>query len=108
VELQEKLINRKNETTGKILRENKISSLIGQEEHGNLYVKSERIKALEQYILGHAVVQAVSCWLPAAASRVRVRAACRDCGEQSSIGAGFLRVLPFPMPIIIPPISPST
>jgi hypothetical protein len=25
------------------------------------------------------------------------------CGEQSGIGAGFLRVLQFPLPIIIPP-----
>jgi hypothetical protein len=29
------------------------------------------------------------------------------CGGQSGIGAGFLRVLRFPLPII-PPISPSS
>jgi hypothetical protein len=47
-----------------------------------------------------------SCWLPNAAARVRVRAACGVCGEQSGTGAGFLRVIRFPLPII-PPISPS-
>jgi hypothetical protein len=51
---------------------------------------------------------AVSRWLPTAAARVRVRAACGFCGGQSGTGAGFLRVLRFPMPIIIPPISPSS
>jgi hypothetical protein len=48
---------------------------------------------------------AVRRWLPTAAVRVRVRAACEVCGGQSGTGAGFLRVLRFPLPII-PPISP--
>jgi hypothetical protein len=48
---------------------------------------------------------AVRSWLPTAAARVRVRAACGDCVGQSGTGAGFLRVLWFPLPII-PPISP--
>jgi hypothetical protein len=48
---------------------------------------------------------AVRRWLPTAASRVRVRAACGVCGAQSGTGAGFLRVLRFALPII-PPISP--
>jgi hypothetical protein len=56
---------------------------------------------------GHAVAQAVSRWLPTAATRVRVRAACGVFGGQSGIGAGFLQVLQFPLPII-PPISPSS
>jgi hypothetical protein len=30
------------------------------------------------------------------------------CGGQNGIGVGFLRILEFPLPIIIPPISPST
>jgi hypothetical protein len=55
---------------------------------------------------GRAVAQADSRWLPTAAARVRVRAACGVCGGQSGIGAGFLRVLRFPLPII-PQISPS-
>jgi hypothetical protein len=57
--------------------------------------------------LGRAVAQAVSRWLPTAAARVRIQAACGVCGEQSGTGAGFLRVLRFPLPII-PPISPSS
>jgi hypothetical protein len=57
--------------------------------------------------MGRAVAQAVSRWLPTAAARVRVRAACGVCGGQIGIGAGFLRVLRFPLPII-PPISPSS
>jgi hypothetical protein len=56
---------------------------------------------------GRAVAQAVSRWLPTAAARVRVWAACGVCGGQSGSGAGFLRVLRFPLPII-PPISPSS
>jgi hypothetical protein len=57
---------------------------------------------------GRAVTQAVSRWLPTAAARVRIQAACGVCGGQSGTGAGFLRVLRFPLPIIIPPISPSS
>jgi hypothetical protein len=51
--------------------------------------------------------QAVSRWLPTAAARLRVRAACGVCGGQSGNGVGFLRLLQFPLPII-PPISPSS
>jgi hypothetical protein len=57
--------------------------------------------------VGRAVDQAVSRWLPTAAARVRVRGACGVCGGQSGIGAGFLRVLRFPLPII-PPVSPAS
>jgi hypothetical protein len=60
------------------------------------------------YNLGRAVVQAVSRWLPTAAAQFRVRAACGVCVGQSGTGAGFLRILRFPLPIIIPPISPSS
>jgi hypothetical protein len=55
---------------------------------------------------GRAVAQAVSRWLPTATARVRVRAGCGVCRGQIGTGAGFLRVLRFPLPII-PPISPS-
>jgi hypothetical protein len=54
------------------------------------------------------MVQAVSHWLPTAAARIRFRVACRVCGGQSGTGADFLRVLRFPLPVIIPPISPSS
>jgi hypothetical protein len=56
---------------------------------------------------GHAVAQAISRWLPTVAARVCARAACGVCGGQSSTGAGFLRVLRLPLPVI-PPISPSS
>jgi hypothetical protein len=57
--------------------------------------------------LGRAVAQAVSRWLSTAAAQVCVRAACGVCGEQSGTGAGFLRVLRYPLPIISP-IPPSS
>jgi hypothetical protein len=39
-------------------------------------------------VVGRAVAQAVSRWLPNAAAQVRVRAACGVCGGQSSTEAG--------------------
>jgi hypothetical protein len=57
---------------------------------------------------GRAIAQAVSRWLPTATARVRARVLSSGiCGGQSGAGAGFLRVLRFPLPIFIPPISPS-
>jgi hypothetical protein len=50
-------------------------------------------------LIGRAVAQAVSRWVPTAVARV--------CVGQSGTGAGFLRVLRFTLPII-PPISPSS
>jgi hypothetical protein len=58
---------------------------------------------------GRAIAQAVSRWLPIAAARIRARAwSCGICGGQSGAGAGFLRVLRFPLPIFIPSISPQS
>jgi hypothetical protein len=42
-------------------------------------------------LLGRAIAQAVSC-----------------CCGQSGAGAGFPRVLRFPLPIFIPPIAPQS
>jgi hypothetical protein len=52
----------------------------------------------------------VSRWLPIAAARVQSRVwSSGICGGQSGAGAGFLRVLRFPLSIIIPPNnSPSS
>jgi hypothetical protein len=57
---------------------------------------------------GRDLAQAVCSWLPNAAARVRIRAACGVCCRHSGTGAGFHRVLQFPLPIIISPISPSS
>jgi hypothetical protein len=60
-------------------------------------------------ILGRAIAQAVSLWLPTAAAWVRARVwSSGICGGQSDASAGFLRVLRFPLPIFIPPTSPSS
>jgi hypothetical protein len=72
-----------------------------------LVASQEELSSMKLVILGLVVAQAVSCWLLTAAAQVRVRAACGVCGGQSGTGAGFLRVLRFPLPII-PPISPSS
>jgi hypothetical protein len=63
------------------------------------------------YVLrtGRAIAQAVSSWLPTAAVQVRAQVgSCGICGEQSGAGAGFLRVLRFPLPILIPPTAPHS
>jgi hypothetical protein len=59
--------------------------------------------------VGHAIAQAVSRWLLTAAARVRGQVWSNGiCGGQSGAGADFLRVLRFPLPIFIPPNSPSS
>jgi hypothetical protein len=47
-------------------------------------------------LLGLAVAQAVSRWLPTAAARVRVRAACGVCGGQNGTGQVFSEYFGFP------------
>jgi hypothetical protein len=63
-------------------------------------------------LVGRAIAQAVSCWLPTATARTRARVrSCGICGEQSGTGAGFVQVLGFSLPIFIPsnaPQSPSS
>jgi hypothetical protein len=51
---------------------------------------------------GSAINQAVSRWLPNAAAHVRSHiSSCGICGEQCVTGTDFLRVLVFPLPILI-------
>jgi hypothetical protein len=74
-----------------------------------LFLKFFMYQILILYEVGRAIAQAVSRWLPTAAGRVRARVwSCGICGGQSGAGAGFLRVLRFPLPIFIPPISPQS
>jgi hypothetical protein len=56
---------------------------------------------------GRAIVQAVSHRLPTAAARVRSQVRPRGFrGGRSGTGAGVLRGLWFPLPILIPPNAP--
>jgi hypothetical protein len=62
-----------------------------------------------RYGSGCAIAQAVSRWLPTSAARVWAWVwSCGICGGQSGAGAGFLRVLWFPLPVFIPPIAPQS
>jgi hypothetical protein len=58
--------------------------------------------------IGRAIAEAVSRWLPTLAARVQSRVwSSGICGGQSGVGAGYLRVLRFPLPFI-PPNSASS
>jgi hypothetical protein len=53
--------------------------------------------------IGRAIAEAVSRWLSTAAARVQSRLwSSGICGGLSDAGAGFLRVLRFPLPFIPP------
>jgi hypothetical protein len=74
-----------------------------------IFAKAEIFTTDTELTKGRAIAQAVIRWLPTAAARVQTRVqACGICGGQSGSGAGFLRVLRFPLPIFIPPISPQS
>jgi hypothetical protein len=77
-----------------------------------VWVRSEAATNKSSYnthVKGRAIAHAVSRWLPNAAVRLRARVwSCGICGRQSGAGAGFLRVLRFPLPIFSPPISPQS
>jgi hypothetical protein len=56
-----------------------------------------------------AVAQAVSRRLPNTAAPIRAQVrSCGICGEQGGTGAGFLRILRFPLPILILPTAPHS
>jgi hypothetical protein len=59
--------------------------------------------------VGRAIAQAVSRRRSTATAKVRAQVTyCGIFGEQSDTGAGFLVVLRFPLPIIIPPTAPHS
>jgi hypothetical protein len=67
------------------------------------------MSAFYSWEIGHAIAQAVSRRFPTAAAQVRAQVrSCGICGGQSGTGASFLRVLRFPLPIIIPPTAPHS
>jgi hypothetical protein len=80
---------------------------IGHGNHDNNLESSGTFRTLRIPFRGRVIAQAVSRWLPTAAARVleRVRS-CGIYGGQSGTGAGFLRVLMFPLPIYIPTVAP--
>jgi hypothetical protein len=58
---------------------------------------------------GRAIAQAVSRSLPIAVALVRTQVrSCGICDGQCVTGAGFLRVLRFPLPILIAPTAPHS
>jgi hypothetical protein len=60
-------------------------------------------------VIGRTIAKAVGRWLPIAATRVRARVwSSGISGGQSGAGAGFLRLLRFPLPVFIPPNYPSS
>jgi hypothetical protein len=64
---------------------------------------------LEIYVTDCAIAQAVSRWLSTSAARVRSQAkSCGICGGLSGTGAGSLRVLRFPLSVLIPPTAPHS
>jgi hypothetical protein len=81
----------------------------GQVE-GRVYIKSCIYgHVLSSFDEGCAIAQAVSRLLPTPAARFRSRVwSSGICGGQSGAGAGFLRVLRFPLPIFIPSIAPQS
>jgi hypothetical protein len=73
------------------------------------HLQGQKISRARYRCESSPIAQAVSRCLPTAAARVRTWVWSGEiCGEQSCAGASFLRVLRFPLPIFIPPNSPSS
>jgi hypothetical protein len=68
-------------------------------------------RLLQSYLQaeGRAIAEAVSRRIPTAAALVRALVmTCGICGKQSGTEAGFLRVLRFSVPALIPPTAPHS
>jgi hypothetical protein len=72
----------------------------------NGIAESKRLRTSMHIFINVVIAQAISRRLPTAAARVRAQVRlCGIYGEQSGMGARFLRVLRFLLPIRIPPIA---
>jgi hypothetical protein len=72
-------------------------------------VRGEGVISYLRLHYGRAIAQAVSRRLPTTSARVRAQVKlCGICSGQSGTGAGFLRVLRFPLPNFIPPTAPHS
>jgi hypothetical protein len=61
------------------------------------------------FFRGRAIALAASPWLPTAASRLRSQVkSCGICGGQKYARAGFLPVIRFLLPVLIPPTAPHS
>jgi hypothetical protein len=81
---------------------NKPRSLAYYPQKGRASCPSEIAATCTNLRIGRAIAQAVSRWLRTAEARVRARVwSSVTCGGQSGAGAGFLRVLRFPLPLFI-------
>jgi hypothetical protein len=77
----------------------------GVRNNETLYI----VKKIYRRPTGRAIEQEVSRRLPTSVAWVRAQVtSCGICGGQSGTRAGFLRVLRFPLPILIPPTSPHS
>jgi hypothetical protein len=73
------------------------------------FITLHSVFKLSFFNIGRAVAQAVSRRIPTAAARIRAHVkSCGFCGGQSGTGAGFLRVLQFLLPILIPSTAPHS
>jgi hypothetical protein len=73
----------------------------------SFYLRLKIVRRFRTLSKGRAIAQAVSRRLLTAAARVRAQVwSCGSFGGQSDTGAGFLRVLRFPLPVLIPPSAP--
>jgi hypothetical protein len=70
-----------------------------------ILVYNERTEVCTNRKLGRGVAQAVSRRFPTSALQVK---SCGICGGLSGMGADFLRVLRYLLPIPFPPIAPHS
>jgi hypothetical protein len=81
-----------------------------KQTHTHIYICIYCVGRMYSFLtLGRAIAQEVSRWLPTAVAWVRALVwSCGICGGQSGAGAGFLRIIRFPLSIFIPSITPQS